>query len=36
MRARENEEMGAWLERWFSETTRERIGQIVAGMGKGR
>jgi enoyl-CoA hydratase len=36
MRARESQEMGAWLERWFSETTRERIRQIVAGMGKGR
>ena len=36
MRARESEEMGAWLERWFSDTTRERIRQIVAGMGKGR
>jgi enoyl-CoA hydratase len=36
MRGRENEEMGAWLDRWFSDTTRERIRQIVAGMGKGR
>jgi enoyl-CoA hydratase len=36
MRAREGEEMGAWLDRWFSDTTRERIRQIVAGMGKGR
>lgn len=36
MRARETEEMGPWLDRWFSETTRERIRQIVAGMGKGR
>ena len=36
MRGREKEEMGAWLDRWFSETTRERIRQIVAGMGKGR
>ena len=36
MRARETEEMGAWLDRWFSDTTRERIRQIVAGMGKGR
>lgn len=36
MRAREGEEMGAWLDRWFSDATRERIRQIVAGMGKGR
>jgi len=36
MRSREKEEMGAWLDRWFSDSTRERIGQIVAGMGKGR
>jgi len=36
MRARESEEMDAWLERWFSDGTRERIRQIVAGMGKGR
>ena len=36
MRGREKEEMGVWLDRWFSDTTRERIRQIVAGMGKGR
>jgi enoyl-CoA hydratase len=36
MRGREKEEMGAWLDRWFSDRTRERIRQIVAGMGKGR
>jgi enoyl-CoA hydratase len=36
MRAREAGEMPAWIDRWFSESTRERIGQIVAGMGKGR
>ena len=36
MRGREKEEMGAWLDRWFSDSTRERIRQIVAGMGKGR
>ena len=36
MRAREEGERAAWLDRWFSETTRERIRQIVAGMGKGR
>ena len=36
MRSREKEEMGAWLDRWFSDSTRERIRQIVAGMGKGR
>jgi enoyl-CoA hydratase len=36
MRGREKEEMGAWLDRWFSDGTRERIRQIVAGMGKGR
>jgi len=36
MRAREGEELGAWLDRWFSEGTRERIRQIVAGMGRGR
>jgi Delta3-Delta2-enoyl-CoA isomerase len=36
MRGREKEEMGTWLDRWFSDSTRERIRQIVAGMGKGR
>ena len=36
MRGREKEEMGTWLDRWFSDTTRERIRGIVAGMGKGR
>jgi enoyl-CoA hydratase len=36
MRARETEEMGTWLDRWFSDSARERIRQIVAGMGKGR
>ena len=36
MRAREEEERGPWLDRWFSEGTRERIRQIVAGMGQGR
>jgi enoyl-CoA hydratase/carnithine racemase len=36
MRAREREEMAAWLDRWFSDTTRERIRQIVAEMGKAR
>jgi len=36
MRGREKEEMGAWLDRWFSESTRERIRNIVAGMAKGR
>jgi enoyl-CoA hydratase/carnithine racemase len=36
MRAREKEEMRAWLDRWFSEPTRERIRGIVAGIGKGR
>ena len=36
MRGREKEEMSAWLDRWFSDATRERIRQIVAGMGKGR
>jgi enoyl-CoA hydratase len=36
MRGREKEEMGVWLDRWFSDSTRERIRQIVAGMGKGR
>jgi enoyl-CoA hydratase/carnithine racemase len=36
MRGREKEEMSAWLDRWFSDGTRERIRQIVAGMGKGR
>jgi enoyl-CoA hydratase/carnithine racemase len=36
MRARERDEMRTWLDRWFSESTRERIRQIVAGMGKGR
>jgi enoyl-CoA hydratase/carnithine racemase len=34
MRARESTEASAWLERWFSDSTRERIRQIVAGMGK--
>jgi Delta3-Delta2-enoyl-CoA isomerase len=36
MRAREKDEMRTWLDRWFSAATRERIRQIVAGMGKGR
>jgi enoyl-CoA hydratase len=36
MRAREHEELGLWLDRWFAEATRERIRAIVAGMGKGR
>ena len=36
MRAREKEEMGVWLDRWFSEPTRARIRGIVAGIGKGR
>jgi len=36
MRSREKEEMAVWLDRWFSDGTRERIRQIVAGMGKGR
>jgi enoyl-CoA hydratase/carnithine racemase len=36
MRARERDEMRTWLDRWFSDSTRERIRQIVAGMGKGR
>ncbi|HEV7502923.1 MAG TPA: enoyl-CoA hydratase/isomerase family protein [Vicinamibacteria bacterium] len=34
MRAHETEEMTTWLDRWFSDTTRERIRQIVAGMTK--
>jgi enoyl-CoA hydratase/carnithine racemase len=34
MRARESAEIATWLDRWFSDTTRERIRQIVAGMGK--
>jgi Delta3-Delta2-enoyl-CoA isomerase len=36
MRSREKDEMGAWLDRWFSDSTRERIRNIVAGMAKGR
>jgi enoyl-CoA hydratase/carnithine racemase len=36
MRARERDEMRTWLDRWFSDSTRERIRQIVAGMGKAR
>jgi enoyl-CoA hydratase/carnithine racemase len=36
MRARELREMDTWLDRWFSDSARERIRQIVAGMGKGR
>ena len=36
MRARERDEQRTWLDRWFSDSTRERIRQIVAGMGKGR
>jgi hypothetical protein len=35
MRAREHQEMGVWLDRWFSDSTRERVRAIVAGMGKG-
>jgi enoyl-CoA hydratase/carnithine racemase len=34
MRAREAEEAAAWLDRWFSDTTRDRIRQIVASMGR--
>jgi enoyl-CoA hydratase len=34
MKARERDEMRIWLDRWFSEGTRERIRAIVAGMGK--
>lgn len=36
MRARERDEMRTWLDRWFSDSTRERIRAIVAGMGKNR
>jgi enoyl-CoA hydratase/carnithine racemase len=36
MRSREAEESAVWLDRWFSDTTRERIRQIVASMGKNR
>ena len=36
MRARERDEQRTWLDRWFSDGTRERIRAIVAGMGKGR
>jgi enoyl-CoA hydratase/carnithine racemase len=36
MRSRERDEMRTWLDRWFSDGTRERIRQIVAAMGKGR
>lgn len=34
MRSRESEQIATWLDRWFSDSTRERIRQIVAGMGK--
>jgi Delta3-Delta2-enoyl-CoA isomerase len=34
MRAGESEQIASWLDRWFSDSTRERIRQIVAGMGK--
>jgi enoyl-CoA hydratase/carnithine racemase len=36
MRSREEEEMRVWLDRWFSDSTRARIRQVVASMGKGR
>jgi len=36
MRAREASEMPAWLDRWFSESTRERIRQTVATITKTR
>jgi len=36
MRSRETEEASVWLDRWFSDSARERIRQIVASMGKGR
>lgn len=36
MRARERDEMRTWLDRWFSDSTRERIRAIVAGIGKNR
>jgi enoyl-CoA hydratase len=36
MRAREKAETPAWLERWFSDSTRERIRQTVAAITKAR
>ena len=34
MRARDHELRAEWLDAWFSEETRERIQQIVAGLGR--
>ena len=36
MRAREASEISAWLDRWFSEPTRERVRQTVAAITKTR
>jgi len=36
MKAREEEYLDDWLASWFSDSTRARIGEIVAGMGKPR
>jgi enoyl-CoA hydratase len=36
MKAQERDRIGEWLDSWFSEGTRARIKEIVAGLGKGR
>lgn len=36
MKSQEKDRLGEWLDAWFSEGTRARIREIVAGLGKGR
>jgi Delta3-Delta2-enoyl-CoA isomerase len=36
MKSHERDRIGEWLDSWFSPATRNRIGEIVAGLGKGR
>jgi enoyl-CoA hydratase/carnithine racemase len=36
MKSQEKDRMGEWLDAWFSNDTRNRIRDIVAGLGKGR
>jgi enoyl-CoA hydratase len=36
MKSQEKDRLGEWLDSWFSEGTRARIQEIVAGLGKGR
>ena len=36
MKAQERPRMGSWLDGWFSESTRARMREVVAGLGKPR